>query len=108
MNQKVTVKIPKRLVEKSRHIVLKLEGEKEKLPPVKGVCPYIHTCTELMSERDFDTVCLHGDQAVKKCISYAYLSDNKLLQDAWKRKLLKETGNMEMHTAKDWAKQYLL
>ena len=108
MNGKVRVEIPKSLVEKSRHIVLKLEGEKEKLPPVEGVCPYIHTCTELMSERDFDTVCLHADQAVKKCINYAYQSRNKLLQDAWKRKLKKETGNLEMHAAKDWAKQYLL
>jgi len=108
MNGKVRVEIPKSLVEKSRHIVLKLEGEKEKLPPVEGVCPYIHTCTELMSERDFDTLCLNARQAARKCITYAYLSENEMLQAAWKKKLKKETGNLEMHAARDWAKQYLL
>ena len=108
MNGKVRVEIPKSLVEKSRHIVLMLEGEKEKLPPVKGVCPFIHECTELMSERDFDSVCLNSRQAARKCMNYAYLSENEMLQVAWKKKLKKETGNLEMHKAKEWAKQYLL
>jgi len=108
MNDKVTIKIPRELLKKSRRMVLKLKGEDEKQPPVKGVCPFIHECTELMSEREFDGVCLNSRQAARKCIAYAYESKNKMLQVAWKKKLKKETGNLEMHAAKDWAKQYLL
>jgi len=89
-------------------LVLKLKGEDEKQPAVKRLCPFIHTCTGLLSEYDFDTLCLDKRQAARKCINYAYLSKNKMLQAAWSRKLRKELGNLEMHAAKDWVKQYLL
>lgn len=108
MNEKVTVKIPKGLLKKSRHVILKLKGEEEKQPSVKGLCPFINECTELMSEYDFTSVCLDAKQAARKCINYAYMSKNKLLQAAWKRQLKKATGNLEMHAARDWAKKYML
>lgn len=106
MNEKITVKIPRALLKKSRGLVLKLEGKRQ--PAIEGCCPFVMTCKELMSEYDFDSVCLDKRQAARKCINYAYLSKNKMLQAAWKRKLRKESGNLEMHAAKEWAKKYLL